>query len=188
MTLHLLALAPAAVGLCCLAADRRRARAAEVVAAMLMMMAMVDAAVTQLVPAVWWVASLLAGAMALAATRGRARVVATGSSGPSGGAGDAGGAAMAHDAMPGVAMAVHSAAGMVVMAALLLAMSASAAGAGAAHHHSGTPAFGPAAMVLGGGYVVASAVFALRSRGALERAQYAAMAGSVALMAAALVG
>ena len=47
MTLHLLALAPAAVGLCCLAADRRRARAAEVVAAMLMMMAMVDAAVTK---------------------------------------------------------------------------------------------------------------------------------------------
>jgi len=56
VTLHLFALAPATIGLCCLAADRRRARAGELATALLMLVAMADAAVTRLVPVVWWVA------------------------------------------------------------------------------------------------------------------------------------
>ena len=62
VTFHLLALAPAAIGLCCLAVDRRRARAIELGAGVLMMLAMADAAITAIVPAVFWVVALLGGA------------------------------------------------------------------------------------------------------------------------------
>lgn len=166
VTFHLLALAPAAVGLCCLVADRRRARAIELGAAVLVMLAMADAAVTAIVPTVFWVVALVGGAMALAVVRGRARVRdATG------------------DMTGRVSMAVHSAAGMVVMATLMLAMN----GGGSvpppqAHHHTAAPTLAAAAIVVASAYLVASVVLAARAHGGLARAQYVAMAGSVVLM------
>lgn len=193
MTFHVLALAPAAIGLCCLAADRRRARIAELGAAVLMMVAMLDAAITAIVPVVFWVALLVAGAMVLAAVRGRARagVVAAAGAAPSG-ASTMGGSTMGGSTMGGstiggggVAMAVHSASGMVVMAALLLAMAGGAAATGG-HHHGGTPSVAWAATGVAAVYVVASVVLAARTRGMLLRTQYAAMAASVGLMAVAL--
>ena len=172
VTFHLLALAPAAVGLCCLAADRRRTRAIELGAAVLMVLAMADAAVTAIVPAVFWVVALVGGAMALAAVRGRARVgVASG------------------EMAGGVVMAVHSAAGMVVMAALMLAMiGGGSVPAAPAHHHAGAPALAVAAVVVASAYLVASVVLAVRAHGGLARAQYVAMAGSVGLMALSFAG
>lgn len=172
VTFHLLALAPAAIGLCCLAADRRRARVVELGAAVLMMLAMVDAAVTAVVPAVFWVVALLGGAMALAAARGRARVrVAVG------------------DMTGGAAMAVHSAAGMVVMATLMLAMTGgTSVPAAAGHHHSSAPAITVAALVVASAYLVASVVLAARTYGVLARVQYVAMAGSVGLMSLSFAG
>lgn len=181
VTFHLMALAPAAIGLCCLAADRRRARIGELAASVLMMLAMVDAAVGRVVPVVWWVVVLLAGAMALAAAHGRPR------SGHRAGSVGAGGATMA----------VHAAGGMIVMAALLLAMAGGivpGAGAGAgAHVHGGVGGgsfgMGVAAFgaILAGVYVVASVVVIARSRSRLDRGQYAAMAASAGLMAWSLV-
>ncbi|MBN9177894.1 MAG: hypothetical protein J0I43_11060 [Microbacterium sp.] len=167
MTFHVLALAPAAVGLCCLAADRRRTRALEVGAALLMMLAMWDAAVTAFVPAAFWTAALVVGGMALAAVRGRVRGLRLG--------GD------------DVSMAVHSAAGMVVMAAMMLAMVGGAAVTAASHHHSGTPALAVAAVAGAVAYIVASAALAVRSHGRLARAQYLAMASSVGIMSLSLV-
>ncbi len=172
VTFHLLALAPAAIGLCCLAADRRRARAIELGAGVLMMLAMADAAITAIVPAVFWVVALLGGAMALAAARGRARVrVAVG------------------DMTGGAAMAVHSAAGMVVMATLMLAMTGGApAPAASAHHHTAAPTLAVAALVVASAYLVASVVLAARTHGGLARVQYVAMAGSVGLMSLSSAG
>jgi len=90
-------------------------------------------------------------------------------------------------------MGVHAAGGLVVMAALLLAMVGDAAGlgsagaSGSAHHH-GTAVAGPIAVgaVLAGVYVLGSIVIAVRATALLDRAQYVAMATSVALMALAL--
>ncbi|WP_336631089.1 MULTISPECIES: hypothetical protein [unclassified Microbacterium] len=182
VTFHLMALAPAAIGLCCLAADRRRARIGELAASVLMMLAMVDAAVGRVVPVVWWVVVLLAGAMALAAAHGRPR------SGPRAGSAGAG----------GTTMAVHAAGGMIVMAVLLLAMaggivSGADAGAGGGHVHGGAggggAGMGVAAFgaILAGVYVVASLIVIARARSRLDRGQYAAMAASAGLMAWSLV-
>lgn len=159
MTLHLLALGPAALSLCCLAADRRARRAGDVVASVVMIVAMADAAVTGLIPVVCWAVVLLAAAMALAA-RARARRA------------DAGGA-----------LPVHAATGMIVMAALMLAM----AGDGGAlvappHSHHAPPAPALVAAISAAAYVGASVVLARRGRSMLDRAQYAGMAASVALM------
>ena len=168
--LHLLALAPAAVGLCCLAADGRRARAVELAAALLMIIAMADAAVTALVPAALWAGALIAGAMLLAVTRGRARALAARGMGG------------------GTAMPVHAASGMLVMAALLLATAGGPAATIAGHHHSAAPALTLVAAAVATAYVVASAVLTVRARGRLVRAQFVAMAASVGLMSLGLVG
>ena len=93
----------------------------------------------------------------------------------------------------GTAMGVHAAGGLVVMAALLLAMAGDVAGlgsagaSGSAHHH-GTVVAGPIAVgaVLAGVYVLGSIVIAVRATTLLDRAQYVAMATSVALMSLAL--
>ncbi|ALJ19456.1 hypothetical protein [Microbacterium sp. No. 7] len=169
MLLHLLALVPAAIGVCCLALDRRPARAGELVAGVAMLAAMIDAAVTGLVAAVWWAALLVAGALALSAVRGRRRSAAA--------------------AMPGAAaMTMHAATGMIAMAALMIGMPAAGALEVAGHSHGhGAPAIGTAGALLGASYVVASAVLAARTRVALDRAQYGAMAASVGLMSLALV-
>lgn len=186
VTPHLLALAPAAVGLCCLAADRRRARVREVAAGLVMMIAMIDSAVGHLVPLVWWVALLLATAMALAASHRRSRLAHGAGSGPVRGT--------------EATMVAHAAGGMVVMAALLLAMATGGAAAGAwpgvgvaAHAHGGSGVGASAAEIgvlgvtLAGVYVVASLVVIARSRSPLDRGQYAAMAASAGLMAWGLV-
>ncbi len=148
-----------------------------------MMIAMVDAAVTGFVPVIWWVAALVGGAMLLAAVRGRGRARAD--------------AAMSDVMGGGTAMAVHSATGMVVMAALMMSMTGGAvvggAGPGGAMldgghaHHTAAPSLAVTGLVLGAAYFVASAGLAWRSRAALDRAQYAAMAGSVTLMSLALI-
>lgn len=185
VSLHLLSLAPAAVGLCCLAADRRRARALELFAAAIMMLAMADAALSRLVAPVWWCAALLATAVALAAVGGRARSRAEM---PMSGRHPADAVHVGRD----TAMGVHAAGGLVVMAALLLAMTGDAgtvgaSGAGAIHRH-GSAVAGPAAagVVLAVAYVIGSILIAVRARRALDRVQYAAMAASVALMSVAL--
>lgn len=180
MTFHVLALAPAAIGLCCLAADRRRARVAELGAGLLMLLAMLDAAVTSLVPVVWWVVALVAGAMALAAVYGRSRGPVA--AGVTPGARTGSGTPMTS----GAGMTVHAASGMVVMAALLLSM-AGAGGAGVGAHHHGGPTLAAAGLVLGGAYLVASVALGVRSSAPLARAQYLAMGASVALMSLALV-
>ncbi|KHK99434.1 hypothetical protein LK09_01890 [Microbacterium mangrovi] len=175
--LHLWALAPAAVGTCCMAADRRRARVPELVASAVMLLAMLDLVREEpLVVPIVWAALLLVSAMALAAVRGVQRRRA--------------------DASPTVAgsvgMTVHSTIGMVVMAALVAMMG---------HHTaSGTaPVTGMAGMHAGGGglpalvalavgvYAVASVVAALRAHTRLDRGQFVAMGASTALMALAVL-
>ena len=184
MNLHLVSLAPAAVGLCCLAADRRRARALELSAAVIMMAAMADTAIGQVVSPVWWCAVLLLTAIVLGAVRGRARgsvgmpMAAAPGRAVTAVAGAGGG-------FGGAAMAAHAASGLVVMAALLLAMTGTGgAGAPAGHHHgTGVVGLGVVAAVLAAAYVAGSIAVAMRSPSRLDRAQYGAMAASVALMA-----
>ena len=104
-TLHLWAVAPAAIGTCCLAADRARVRPPEVVAAAVMLLAMLDAAVFGVVAPVYWTALLLAAAVGLAIwRRPRQRRVPR---------------------VPAL-MTLHTTLGMVVMAGLQIAMGAHA--------------------------------------------------------------
>ena len=160
--LHLWALAPAAVGTCCLPADRRRVRAPELTASALMLIAMLDAATVGLVATVFWAGMLLLAAMALAGVRsGRRR----------------------HPARRADTMTVHTALGLVVMAALLLTMPAGQPSAPSGHAHgmdagAVTVAVGFTAL----GYVGWSAVALLRAHTRLDRAQYAAMGVSVLAM------
>lgn len=158
--LHAWAVAPAAVGACCLAADRARVRPPEVAASVLMLLAMLDAAVAGLVAPVYWTVVLLAAAVALAVWR-RPR----------------------QKRAPRVSalMTAHTTLGMVVMAALQLGMG----GPAASHAHG--PGLGP---VLAGaviGYVGLSLAAVLKMPARLDRAQIAAMAASVVLMAVAAV-
>ncbi|MGB4779129.1 hypothetical protein, partial [Microbacterium sp.] len=183
---------------CCLAADRRRARAGELAAGALMIAAMLDAGLTAIVAPVWWAALLMASALVLAAGPGRVRrrmpiEAATGGSSGSGRSLGAGGvigfgAPSAPPVMASGAMAAHAAAGMIVMAALLLTMATGGVVASPGHGHAHTGAvLWPTVLVLCGAYIVASAVLAARARATLDRAQYVAMAASVALMALAPV-
>lgn len=164
--LHAWALAPAAAGACCLAADRR-VRAPELAASLLMLGAMLDGAVAGLIPPVYWAGMLLLAAMALAALRRYRR------------------SATRHDGED--EMALHTAAGLVTMAAVTLVAGHGAASA-AAHVHGPTGA-GLLAAVLAAcaGFAAWSAVSTVRAPAPLDRAQYAAMGASVLLMAAAAV-
>jgi hypothetical protein len=167
--LHAWAIAPAALGACCLAADRGRARWPDAAASVLMLVAMLDAALTGLVAPVYWAALLIASAMAFAAWR-RPR----------------GRAASSHPRPP-AGMAVHTGLGLIAMAALQLAMGHDplAAGASAHGHHGGGASL--ITLLLGGAlaYAAFSALLLARAHRPLDRAQLICMGASVVLMAAA---
>ena len=161
-TLHLWAVAPAAIGTCCLAADRARVRPPEVVAAAVMLLAMLDAAVFGVVAPVYWTALLLAAAVGLAIwRRPRQRRVPR---------------------VPAL-MTLHTTLGMVVMAGLQIAMGAHATASDHAHGLSLAPVLAAAAV----GYGALSFTAIRRMPARLDRAQIGAMAASVALMAVAMV-
>ena len=160
--LHVAAVAPAAVGACCLAADRARVRPPEVLASALMLLAMLDAAVFGVVAPVWWTGLLLAGAIALTVWR-RPRQRRT-------------------PHVPAL-MTVHTTLGMVVMGGLQLGMGGHAAPAAHAHGLALAPVLLGTAAV----YAVLSLEMMRRMRARLDRAQIGAMAASVALMAVAAV-
>jgi len=158
--LHAWAVAPAAIGACCLAADRARVRPPEVAASVLMLLAMLDAAVFGVVAPVYWTAVLLAAAVALAAwrrprQRRAPRVPAS--------------------------MTLHTTLGMVVMAGLQVAMG----GHAPAHGHGHGVALAPVVIAAAAGYVLLSLALLRRMTTRLDRVQIGAMAASVALMAVA---
>lgn len=158
--LHAAAVAPAALGACCLAADRARVRPPEVAASVLMLVAMVDAAAFGVVAPVYWTAILLAAAVGLAVWR-RPRQRRT-------------------PRVPAL-MTVHTALGMALMAGVQLGMG----GHTTAHTHG--PALAPVLAVAVAGYVALSVAAGRRMPARLDRAQIGAMAASVVLMAAAAV-
>jgi hypothetical protein len=169
--LHAWSLAPAAIGTCCVAADRARGRRAELAASAVMLLAMLDAAGGQpVLPPVLWTALLLAAAMGLAVIRrprsARSRL---------------GGSRRAS------VMHLHTTIGLVLMAALVLGMPS--ADVDGAHVHGGV---GVGAFVVGlaaasGAYLAASALLALRAHPWRDRAQLGAMGASAALMALATI-
>ncbi|MDR6691644.1 hypothetical protein J2X55_002567 [Microbacterium sp. 1154] len=156
--LHAAAVAPAALGACCLAADRARVRPPEVAASVLMLVAMLDAAVFGVVAPVGWTALLLIAALALAVWR-RPRQRRT-------------------PRQPAL-MTAHTTLGMVVMAALQLGMGSHTAG------HAHGPALAPVLVVCVVGYVGLSLAAGQRMPALLDRVQIGAMTASVVLMAVA---
>ncbi|WP_458041880.1 MULTISPECIES: hypothetical protein [Bacteria] len=194
--LHLGALAPAAVGACCIAADRRRARTPELAASVLMLVAMLDVVLWGVVAPVAWAGVLIVAAIALAALRGRtarsraaARVPVSAAGVPISGTR----VPVSGARVPSAVMTVHATLGLVVMATLVLAMipDASAPAVTVGHHASGAP-FGllAAASALLFGLVSAVAARAPHDGGArvsaLERGQLIAMGASTAAMGMAL--
>lgn len=179
--LHLGALAPAAIGACCIAADRRRARAPELAASVLMLVAMLDVVLGGVMAPIVWAALLIVAAMGLAALRGRA-------------VRSRAGRAPRAAVVPSTVMTVHATVGLVVMAALVLAMipDASAALSITGHHGSGAP-FGlvAAASALLFGLVSVIATRAPHGGAArasvLERWQLVGMGASTAAMGVALL-
>ena len=166
--LHALALGPAAIGTCCLAADRGRVRAPELTASVLMLLSMIDAAFARVVAPVFWAAFLLIGAMTLAAIR-RQR----------------GNAARGIRSVTG--MTVHTAIGMVAMAVLLVAMGhTDATLARHAHGMDGTT-LAAALLTATIAYAMGSLVAMIRARGWQERTQYLAMGVSTLIMGLALI-
>ncbi|MBU4465518.1 MAG: hypothetical protein KKH75_06700, partial [Actinobacteria bacterium] len=209
--MHAWALAPAAIGTCCLAADRRRMRAPELAASVLMLFAMLDAASARLVPPVYWAAALLLSAMLLAALRGPRSTAARRA--PHSTAARRIPRSIAarrmHDfpanvrvplrtqavhSRPrralgaGSMMTVHTTVGMVAMAALLLAMGHADASAGA--HVHGVSAATLVIVMVGGAtaYAVGSAVAFVRAHGWIDRSQHAAMGAATLVMGLALLG
>ncbi len=167
--LHAWAIAPAALGACCLAADRGRVRWPDAAASVLMLVAMLDAALTRLIAPVYWAALMVAAAMALAAWQ-RPR-----------------GRATSGHPRPPAGMAVHTGLGLIAMAALQLAMGHDplSAGASAHGHHGGSASL--MTLLLGGAlaYAAFSALLLARAHRPLDRAQLICMGVSVVLMAAA---
>jgi hypothetical protein len=168
--LHAWAIAPAAIGACCLAADRGRARWPDAVASALMLIAMLDAALTRLVAPVYWTVLLLASAMAFAAWQRPRRA-----------AGRRAGSA------PGP-MTVHTGLGLVGMAALQLTMAPQPAVtiAATAHAHGAVGGGSLLSVLLVGGaaaYAALSALLVLRAHRRLDRAQLICMGASVLIMA-----
>lgn len=183
--LHLWALAPTAVGACCVAADRGRPRVPELAAAALMLLAMADAATgTAVIAPVYWTGLLLAAAMGLAVLRGSRRVRALRPSARASGAGAVSdGVGRGHRS---AAMTAMTAVGAVVMALLVLLMGADPAAAGAGHHHGiGAGGLAVVAVAMAVAYGAGSAV--LIARGGLrplDRVQHASMGFAALLMAA----
>lgn len=183
--LHAWALAPAAVGTCCMAVDRRRARVPELAASVLMLVAMADAASLHAVAPVVWCAILLAAAMGLAAIRGRRRTLR--------GDGTA------------TLMQVHGTMGLVVMAGLTVLMGVPLGPVPDGAHHGGGGSLVPLGVAVAVAYAAASVALALRAgrhardpavhargpavhAGRLGRVQLVAMGASVAAMGLALLG
>ncbi|MFV9426600.1 hypothetical protein [Microbacterium sp. S1037] len=158
--LHAWAVAPAAVGACCLAADRARVRPPEVAASVLMLLTMLDAAVFGLIAPVYWTALLIVAAVGLAVWRRPRQRRAP--------------------RVPAL-MTVHTTLGMVVMAGLQVAMG------GHSPTHTHGVALGPLMVGAAVGYAVFSSVAMRRMPARLDRAQIGAMAASVVLMAVAAV-
>lgn len=182
--LHLGALAPAAIGACCIAADRRRARLPELAASVLILVAMVDVVLGGVVAPVLWAAALLAAAIVLAAVRGRAARLRVGR-GPTRAAGTA--------LVPSTVMTVHTTLGLVVMAALVLAMIPDASAVASPGHHGSGPSFGSAAAASALLFGVVSLVAARTLHGdsarasALDRGQLIAMGVATAVMGVSLL-
>lgn len=167
--LHAWALAPAAIGTCCLAADRRRVRAPELAASVLMLIAMLDAAVGRLVAPVLWGALLIAAAMGLAGLRSVRR---------------------ADRPRPAIgrAMTVHTTVGLIVMAALLLTMAAGPASSPTHAHGMSAGALSIIVLLGVAAYCAASVIAAVRAHSRLDRAQFVAMGLSTAVMGLGLIG
>nr|WP_100813077.1 hypothetical protein [Microbacterium lacus] len=195
--LHLGALAPAAIGACCIAADRRRARAPELAASVLMLVAMLDVVLWGVVAPAAWAAVLIVAAIGLAALRGRAARVRAGASVPVPAARvpvPAARVPVPAARVPSTIMTVHATLGLVVMATLVLAMipDASAPVAAAAHHSTGAP-FGlvaaASALLFGLVSVIAAGTphDGEARASVLERGQLIAMGASTAAMGVALL-
>lgn len=170
---HAWALAPATIGVCCVAADRGRARWPDIAASVLMLIAMLDAVLTHLVAPVYWASAVLAGAMALAAWH-RPR-----------GASNASGRAR-----PPIGMTLHTTTGMVAMAAFQLAMThdASVEVAPASHAHGGTASLLAAVLLAGTlAHLALSGALLSRVHGRLDRIQLLSMGVAVGLMGIASV-
>jgi len=136
-----------------------------------MLAAMLDAVLTRFLAPVYWAAALIGAAMALAAATSPRRRSAS-PSGPRGG------------------MAVHTALGLVAMAALQLAMvhdttAGPLAATASAHAHGGAGGGLLATVMVAGAiaYAALSAGLLTRSHRTLDRVQLACMGVSVLLMA-----
>ena len=188
--LHLGALAPAAIGACCIAADRRRARVPELAASVLMLIAMLDVVLWGLVAPLVWAALLIVAAIALAALRGRAARVRTVARVPV----SVAKVPVSGAKVPSTVMTVHATLGLVVMATLVLAMipDASTPAVATGHHSTGAP-FGPVAAASALLFGLVSVIAARSPHGgaarasALERGQLIAMGASTAVMGVALL-
>jgi len=161
-TFHLWAVAPAAIGTCCLAADRAQVRPPEVMASVLMLLAMLDAGLSRLIAPVWWTAMLLASAVTLAVWRRPRQRRAP--------------------RVPAL-MTLHTTLGMVVMAALQIGMSTHGVSAG--HSHGVNLVLFLLAVAVG--YAGLSVVAMKRMPARLDRAQIATMATSVGFMVVSMV-
>jgi len=171
--LHAWALAPAAIGTCCLTVDRGRARAPEFVAAVLMLVAMADAARAQpLVAPLGWAVLLVVAALAIAVLRRTRRAQRR----------DADAGARRAAAGPSIAMTVQTTLGLVVMAMLLIALIPHTAAASPGHHGGGGIGIFALAAAAAGAYAAASVVLTARAGTWLDRAQFAAMGVSVLAM------
>lgn len=164
--LHAWAVAPTAVGTCCVMADRGRARATEIAASTLMTIAMLDAAVFGVVASVWWTAILVGAALVQAVwLRTRTRSVEGRRSRPS-------------------TMSLHAGIGLVAMAALFVLMTSEPGSVGMGHHAPGS--LQALVILVAAGYGGASLLLARRGA-VLERMQYLAMGASTSLMALAAI-
>lgn len=167
--LHAGALASTSVAACCVAADRRRTRVRELVTAAVMVLAMADAVAGHGVPAVWWSAAMLAGALWLVVPARR------------------------RDGRDGArAMRALDAAGAVIMAALMLLLGVAhdPAASDGAHHGVSSAALEGGLVTAAVGYAAVAVGLALSRPdhgGLLRRVPPLGMAVSVLLMAAALV-
>ncbi|WP_029150927.1 hypothetical protein [Microbacterium indicum] len=163
--LHLAALLPASVGVCCLAAaPGARARAAEVIASIVMVAAMTDVALGGgVVPAVLWAIALVICSLALAV-----------------------GARLARRERGAAACGtwIHTAVGGLVSAPLILVMG-TATTTTTGHHHG----LGAAGLLIPAlGYITWSVLLALRRGSRLRlRLLHATMGLSTAMMAAAML-
>ncbi|WP_396667342.1 hypothetical protein [Microbacterium sp. R86528] len=172
---HVGALVPAAIGTCCIAADRRWVRAPELLASLIMLTAMLDVMFWSVIAPVFWSAVLIAFALLMVAVRGLACGARNG---------------------PRSArmMGAHSALGMVVMAVIVMAMAPAGSPvelSAGVHQHASTAVsyltFCVAIAVGYGGWSLATAMHRHGRFSRLARLEISAMGVSTAIMGAALI-